>query len=291
MKGCIIINAFLRPIESVKQAERLKEEFNNLGVSVDIVSNGATRYSVMDGGLVSNFTAYDFAIFLDKDKYLSSALTSLGVRLFNRHESIRVCDDKAETVLALLNNGVNMPDTVFGALCYSNEDKVKEENAKAVAEKLGYPVIVKESFGSMGKGIYKADNYAELLSIMEQVKLKPHLFQKYLGKHKGKDTRVIVIGKKAVCAMERINSDDFRSNVARGGSCNPLSLEGEFIATAEKVATILDLDYCGVDILTGDDDKPYICEVNSNAFFDGIEKATGVNVAKKYAEYIVEKMK
>lgn len=290
MKGLIIINAFLRPIESVKQAERLKEEFDNLGVSVEVISNGALRYGVTENALQSDFTGYDFAIFLDKDKYFSSALTSLNVRLFNRHESIRVCDDKAETVLALAKENIPVPDTTFGALCYSNEDEIKIESAKMIGEKLGYPVIVKESYGSMGKGVYKADTEEELFAVMNTLKLKPHLFQKYLGKEKGEDTRVIVIGGKAVCAMKRKNSEDFRSNVARGGSCTPLSLEGEYIALAERVAKVLALDYCGVDILTGDDDKPYICEVNSNAFFEGIEIATGVNVAKKYAEYVINEI-
>ena len=59
-------------------------------------------------------------------------------------------------------------------------------------------------------------------------------------------------------------------------------------AAAEKCARVLCLDYCGVDLLFGDDDKPYVCEVNSNAFLGGIEAATGVNVAKAYAEYIIE---
>lgn len=290
MKGLIIINAFLRPIESVKQAERLKEEFNRLGVPVDIISNGALRYCVNKNVLQSDFNGYDFAIFLDKDKYLSSALTSLNVRLFNRHEAIRVCDDKAETVLALAKYNIPVPDTTFGALCYSEKDEIKRESAKFIGEKLGYPVIVKESYGSMGKGVYKADTEDELFAVMNTLKLRPHLFQKYLGKERGEDTRVIVIGGKAVCAMKRKNSEDFRSNVARGGSCTPLLLKGEYIALAERVAKALELDYCGVDILTGDDDKPYICEVNSNAFFEGIEHATGVNVAEKYAKYVMETM-
>ena len=58
---------------------------------------------------------------------------------------------------------------------------------------------------------------------------------------------------------------------------------------AEKAAQALKLDYCGVDLLYGED-GPVLCEVNSNAFFEGLEAATGVNVAKLYAEYIVGTM-
>ena len=60
-------------------------------------------------------------------------------------------------------------------------------------------------------------------------------------------------------------------------------------AAAEKAAQVLKLDYCGVDLLYGED-GPVLCEVNSNAFFEGLEAATGVNVAKLYAEYIVGTM-
>ena len=63
-------------------------------------------------------------------------------------------------------------------------------------------------------------------------------------------------------------------------------LSEEYINQAERVAKILKLDYAGIDVLIGEDNKPIICEVNSNAFFGGIEKVTGVNVAKLYAEYI-----
>ena len=70
-----------------------------------------------------------------------------------------------------------------------------------------------------------------------------------------------------------------------------IELSKEFLAVAERTAEILDLDYCGVDLLYGDDNSPYVCEVNSNAFFKGIEKVTGENVAEKYAQYIIEKIK
>ncbi|MEG2116932.1 MAG: RimK family alpha-L-glutamate ligase, partial [Clostridia bacterium] len=60
----------------------------------------------------------------------------------------------------------------------------------------------------------------------------------------------------------------------------------QFIQISEKVAEILDLDYCGIDLLFGENGEPIVCEVNSNAFFGGIETVTHLNVAKRYAEYI-----
>ncbi len=286
MKGIIIINPFLIPQESVRQAERLKQEFNSKGVVVDIVTDGYLKVSI-DGENISSSIDADFAVYLDKDKYLSEILERKGLRLFNRHSAVRVCDDKARTYIALADKGFNLPKTIFGALCYNSECKIDDNAIEKIAEKLGYPVIVKECYGSMGKGVYKADNKAELKSVMEKVKTRPHLFQEYIGFKKGVDVRLIVIGGKAVATMERRNDNDFRSNVARGGTGVAVDLPKEFVLTAERIAKELNLDYCGVDLLYGKDDKPIVCEVNSNAFFEGIEKVTGVNVAQKYVEHII----
>lgn len=290
MKGIIIINPYFAPKESVYQAERLKEEFNNLGVDVDIVANAFLTSCLDDGALKATLKDVDFAVYLDKDKYQSEILSRVGVRLFNSHDAIRLCDDKAQTYIALSCSNLKMPKTVFGALCYRQDLAVKPEWADTIGKTLGYPVIVKESFGSMGKGVYMAKDNKELLAIMKNVKLKPHIFQQYIGAVYGVDVRVIVIGGQAVCAMERRNPNDFRSNVAQGGTGVKIDLNDKFKKAAEKCAKVLGLDYCGVDLLYGDDGEPYVCEVNSNAFIGGIESATGENVAKRYAEYIISKL-
>lgn len=290
MEGLIFVNPYLIPKESVAQAERLKAEFAALGVKMRIVGDGFLNVTISGDALRAEYDC-DFAVFLDKDKYLSGALKKKGIRLFNSHDSIRVCDDKAETYLALAGKGLNIPQTVFGGLCYKEDAEIVSGAAEKIAEKLGLPLVIKESFGSMGKGVYLAETLDELKSVMEKVKCKPHLFQRYLGAKRGVDVRVIVIGGKAVAAMERYNEKDFRSNVALGGKCRNIDPPAEFITVAEKCAEILGLDYCGVDLLYGDKGEPFVCEVNSNAFFFGFERTTGVNVARLYAEYIVRKIK
>ncbi len=288
MKGLIFINPFLVPIESVHQAERLKEEFNKRNVEIEIVSDGFSRVAIEGKSAEIDLDAPDFAVYLDKDKYLSNILEKGGLRLFNRHEAVRVCDDKGKTYIALAGMGVNFPKTIFGALCYRADLPVDRKCAEKIAKTLGFPIIVKESFGSMGKGVYKADDIDELLFIMEKVKLKPHLFQEYIGERVGVDVRVIVIGGKVVASMERHNEKDFRSNVGQGGTGKNIRLPENFKNIAEGVAEVLKLDYCGVDLLYGKDGEPYVCEVNSNAFIEGIEKTTGVNVAGAYADYIIK---
>ena len=290
MKGYIVVNPFKMPTESAHQAERLKEEFNILGVSVEIVSDAYLCGAICGGKVISSLSQADFIIYLDKDKYQSEILSNLGVRLFNTHQAVRLCDDKGTTYIALANKGLNLPDTIFGALCYSKDLEIDAKAVDKIESTFNYPIVVKESFGSMGKGVYLVSDRKELLSVMEKVKVKPHLFQRYYGAKRGVDVRVIVIGQKAICAMERINLTDFRSNVAQGGGGKIIELTDEFRRSAECCAKILGLDYCGVDLLYGDGGEPIVCEVNSNAFFTGMEKTTGFNVAKAYAEYVVKEI-
>ena len=286
MKGGIIINPFGLPGACIHQANRMKEEFNKLKVNCDIITDGYLRCLLNNDHLTSDLVNYDFLVFFDKDKYLSAILTQLGVRLFNKHEAIRLCDDKAETYLALCNSGVKMPKTIFGALCYKDECNYSEEAIDKIIDEIGLPMIVKQSFGSMGSGVNLANSKSELIEILDKVKVKPHFFQEYLGKKVGVDIRVIVIGGKVTAYYERSNPNDFRSNIAIGGKGRVVDLPEEFRKTAEKCAKTLGLDYCGVDLLFGNDGEPIVCEVNSNAFMEGIEGTTGINVAGAYAKYI-----
>ncbi len=290
MKGVICVNPFGEPKESVFFAERLKEELLNSGVFSEIIGSGYAD-NFLTCGKINDILSCDFAVFMDKDKYLSACLEKSGVRLFNSHASIRVCDDKGETYIALANCGLNIPETVFAPVCYNQNLRISEEFLQKVAAKFGYPVIVKESFGSMGKGVFKADDFKELENLAERLKMKPHLYQKYLPFKSGTDVRLIVVGGKYLCSMIRENKGDFRSNVALGGKGSVYEPNGEFIAVAEKCARILGLDYCGVDLLFGEHGEPYVCEVNSNAFITEIERITGVNVARAYAEHIVKSIK
>lgn len=290
MKGVILTNAYKDIPQTRSQCVRLKEELEKLHVSIDIMRNDFFAANITSGGeIASKLSGYDFCIYLDKDKYISYMLEKAGIRLFNSARAIELCDDKMTTALALSNSGIPMPKTLPGLLCYDEGAPLNEQALRIVEEELGYPVIVKSSFGSMGTGVFKAENFEELKGAASALKMQPHLFQQYIAESAGRDIRVIVIGGKAVAAMERISGGDFRSNIAMGGRGLKIDMPVQVKEMAEKAAALLNLDYCGADILFGKDGF-YLCEVNSNAFFDGIEAATGVNIAKLYANHIVESM-
>ena len=290
MKGIVLLNAYTKSAGANRQASRIAEELNALGVQTEMRLNGAFDADIFSSR-VRLAQKPDFVVYLDKDKYLSRLWEKEGVRLFNSAEGVEVCDDKMLTYIALANGGVEIPDTLPAPLCYYPDARVREEYCRVVEERLGYPLVVKKSFGSWGMDVNLIQNFAELTKIAEEYKLFPHLYQKYIAAKRGEDTRVLVIGGKADAAMRRRNDGDFRSNIELGGRGYPAEITKSYREISERAARLLSLDYCGIDLLEGEDGRPIVCEVNSNAFFNEAEKVTGVNIAGAYAAHIAREMK
>ncbi|MDE7158160.1 MAG: RimK family alpha-L-glutamate ligase, partial [Clostridiales bacterium] len=281
--GLILINAYSNLPHALDQAQRIKEELQALGSQADVRRNNFFPAIVNDGGtIVRAVNDYDFCVYLDKDKYVSQMLEKTGLRLFNPHAAVQACDDKMTTSI-LLAGYMPMPKTIPAPLCYDPQEPVSEEFVSRIEAELGYPVVVKTSYGSLGKGVFKAENREELVSLCEKLKCVPHLYQRFVRESDGKDMRVIVIGGTTVAAMVRQSDHDFRSNIELGGKGTAITPPREVQRMCETAARVLGLDFCGVDVLF-DKDGYSICEVNSNAFFGGMERVTGVNVAKRYAE-------
>lgn len=112
------------------------------------------------------------------------------------------------------------------------------------------------------------------------------LIQRFIGESKGRDIRALVVGDRVVAAMRRVAvGDEFRSNVHRGGSAEPVDLQPEFRRTAVQAAQIMGLRVAGVDILESDE-GPLVMEVNSSPGLQGIETATGLDVAGAIVDFI-----
>lgn len=273
------------PELAARQVTRMREELEKRSATVDVMRNGYCNAGISDGNAYM-IADCDFCLFLDKDKYAARLLEKRGVRLFDRADAIELCDDKMLTHVALAGNGIPMPDTVAGTLCYYPDAVPSKIFLDGVESRLGYPVVVKLAYGSMGNGVFMANDRAELDALAERVKLYPHLFQRYVAQSHGKDMRVIVIGDRVMGGIIRSsNNGDFRSNVGLGGSAKKAAVPQCVAETAIKAAKIMGLDYCGIDFLLSD--VPMLCEVNSNAFFDAFEQTTGIDVAGAYAERII----
>ena len=285
-KGLIVVNTY-EVFPSVEHmVSRLKEEFAKLGIVFDVLSSGELPLWVSEDGRIQHGDLpYDFAIYLDKDPYVASMLEDAGLRLFNKADAIRLCDDKMLTYLSLSDKGIKMPKTISGPLRYSKKDS--DVFLKRIEASFSFPIVVKENYGSLGRNVYLVQNKTELKELENRLSYSPRLYQELVASSFGVDNRIIVIGGRAIAWMKRKSDNgDFRSNIALGGHGEGVNLPQNYIMMAENCAKILGLDYAGIDILNGPDGEPILCEVNSNAFIKGIEEVTGINVAKAYADYI-----
>lgn len=292
MKGLIIVNAYAKTTET-RQVLRLRDELQKRGVTIDVAKNDDFTARIIDGNTEKDeISKYDFCLYLDKDKYVPRVLEK-HMRLFNSAAAIENCDDKMTTHIMLSDHGIPMPDTLAGFLCYDKTAEISDTTVSSVIAYLGLPTIVKQAYGSMGSGVFKANTRKQLIALMQRFKCEPHLFQQYIGSSCGRDLRVIVVGGKVLGGIERCSDGDFRSNIGLGGSATQAEVPEIVQEYAIKAAEILGLDYCGIDFLYGDSwTRPYLlCEVNSNAFFDAFEAATGINVAGAYAEHIINCLK
>ncbi len=231
----------------------------------------------------------DFVIFWDKDVKLAKMLESCGLLVMNKADAIETCDDKALTYIKLKKSGIKMPKTICAPLCFF-ERYPNYDFLKGAGEKLGYPMVIKESKGSFGEQVFLAKDFFEAKEIVEKIGHCDFIMQEYIENSKGHDMRVQVVGGSIVTAMERENRDDFRANVTNGGSMKAAKPNKEQEIVALKACAVLALDFAGVDLLFGED-GPILCEVNSNAHFKNIGDCTGVNTADFIIEHAVKKVK
>lgn len=288
MNGIIICNQEIG--HNQYKIERFKEEFSKQGIKLEVFLNDGTLANIVDSEIKINLPKCDFIIYLDKDIYLARLLEKAGYRLFNKADFIKLCDDKVLTFIACANKGIRMPKTFAGPLMYRD---LTEENfafLKTVEKELGYPMVVKKVYGSLGEGVYLVNSYDELKKLYSEIFRNPILFQEYIPSSKGKSLRIMVIDQKVVGGFIRYNHVDFRSNFGETADGRTLDNPEKYFSFAQDIADKLQIEYAGIDLLVGEDDNPILCEINSNAFFEEFEKVTGINVAEKVVDLIKRKM-
>lgn len=191
--------------------------------------------------------------------------------------------DKLRGMQYMSRDGVGMPYTAFA----HNTDNI-DDIIKMVG---GLPIVIKLLEGTQGIGVMLAETKKAAKSILEafQGLDKNVLVQEFIEEAKGADIRAIVVGDKVVGAMKRQAADgEFRSNLHRGGTAIPIELSEEEEETAIKAAKSMGLGVAGVDLLQSKR-GPLVIEVNSSPGLEGIQKATGKDIAGAIIEYVVQK--
>ena len=191
--------------------------------------------------------------------------------------------DKLRSLQILSKNGLGMPKTAFTNFSKGGEKQLIEQVS-------GAPVIIKLLEGTQGLGVVLAETKKAAQSVVEAFHgLKARIIvQEYIKEAKGADIRAFVVNGKVVGAMKRQGAEgEFRSNLHRGGVATVIKLSRAEKQAALNAAKALGLDVAGVDMLQSAR-GPLILEVNSSPGLEGIEGATGVNVASEIIKFVVD---
>ena len=204
----------------------------------------------------------------------------MGVFCANTAHGIANSRDKLRSLQILSRHQIGIPRTTFV--------RDKKDVIPAIERVGGAPVVIKLIEGTQGIGVLLAESMNAAESIIELLQSQKQnvLVQKFVAESKGKDIRAFVVGDRVVAAMRRVaQGQEFRSNVHRGGIAELVELDEEYTQTAVRAAQILGLQVAGVDMLEGKD-GPQIMEVNSSPGLEGIEAATGLDIAGSVIDYI-----
>jgi ribosomal protein S6--L-glutamate ligase len=209
----------------------------------------------------------------------------MGVFTPNRADAVVRARDKLHCLQLLAQQELGLPGTVFG----DNPDDTGDLLAM-----LGKPPhVIKLVEGAQGQGVVLAEKLAGSRSVIEALRglYANFLVQEFIGEAKGADVRCFVVGGKVIAAMRRqAKAGEFRSNLHRGGSAEATRLTAAETDVAIRAAAVMGLGIAGVDLLRSKR-GPLVLEVNSSPGLEGIEAATGVDVAGEIVAYLERRVR
>ncbi len=254
---------------------------NTLEVVINIASRKPTLYLGE-----SQLTGYDAVI-----PRIGASVTFYGLAVLRQFEMMGVFPlnesvaigrsrDKLRSMQLLSRKGIGLPDTAF-----AHDPKQAEKVLQLVG---GAPAIIKLLEGTQGIGVVLGETEQSAKSVIEAFRgVKVNiLVQQFIKEAGGSDLRCFVIGDKVIASMQRKGAEgEFRSNLHRGGTATMVKTTKEERDTARAAAKAMGLNVCGVDLLRSDN-GPVVMEVNSSPGLEGIEKATGKDIAGMIIEFI-----
>jgi ribosomal protein S6--L-glutamate ligase len=270
-----------RLVEAARKRGHVIDVLNTLHVHLVITSE---RTTLRHGG--KELPLYDAVI-----PRIGASVTHYGLAVLRQfemqgvwplNESVAIgrSRDKLRALQLLAREGIGLPVTAFA------HDPRK---ARTVIEEVGgVPVVIKLLEGTQGMGVILAETEASAASIVEAFSAANVniMVQEYIGEAAGSDVRAFVVGERVVAAMKRSGrKGEFRSNLHRGGKAEVAELSQTERNTALLSARTLGLNVCGVDMLRSKR-GPMVMEVNSSPGLEGIETATGIDVAGEIIAFL-----
>ena len=257
---------------------RLVEEAANLGIDLKIV--GIHDTIISENGLINNGTKLEkreFVINRYKWGKVKDEINSIAIKSYNPLDAYNIYINKYEQVKKLCSDEFLVPKYLLGTALLKYED---------IVQILGTPFVAKGLESSMGEQISLIEKPEDLQNLSRTYGIeKEWLFEEFITTSFGRDMRFYSIRGEVVACMQRKSQGDFRANVALGASVEPFEITPQIRQIAKDIYNQTGWDFLGIDLLFGKD-KPYFCEINVMPGIEGIETATGVNVAKKIIETI-----
>jgi len=204
----------------------------------------------------------------------------MGIKCLNGSQEITKSRDKLHTLQILSQHNIGAPVTSFANSSYDTKDLIKLVG--------GTPLVVKLLEGTKGVGVVLAETNKAAESVINAFRsLKADvLVQHYVKESKGCDLRCFVIGNEVVASMERIAQEgEFRANIHLGATARAVEITEEERSLAIRAAQIIGLEVAGVDMVRSNS-GPKLLEINSSPGLEGIEKATGIDIAGKMIEHL-----
>ncbi len=236
------------------------------------------------GGRISGYDAVIPRIGASVTRYGCAVLRQfqlMGTATPSDAEAIARARDKLRCHQLLAAEGIGLPDTVFG----DNPD----DTADLLALLGPPPHVIKLNEGTQGAGVMLTEKPSASRGAVETLRglYANFLVQEFIAEAKGADLRCFVVGDRVVAAMRRqAPKGEFRSNLHRGGTAKPVRITRAEAAMAVRAARVLGLGVAGVDMLRSKR-GPLVLEVNSSPGLEGIEAATGVDVAGCIVSHVV----
>lgn len=272
------------------ESKRIVAEAKKRGHSAERADFGAIIFKIEHNFSVNfqekNIKYFDGFIFRGISNHLPQAL--LLADYLKRNQKIiiderlankRYITSKLSSLIKFKRFGLSVPLTY---------QILESSGFKAIAQKLGFPLIIKEENAAKGEGIYLLKNLEEAKLLFKKINCASVLIQKYIPSNF--DIRVLVLGGRILGAIKRTaKKGEFRSNIAQGGTAEVYSLDSDLKKLAILTAKASDNEFAGIDIMIDSKNKPYILESNRAPQFKGFEEATGINVAQEIVKYIEKK--
>ena len=204
----------------------------------------------------------------------------MGTVSANRSQAIARARDKMRSLQLLSNSDIGLPTTGF-----AHDVRDIDSLLKAIGSP---PYIIKLLEGTQGMGVVLAETRKAAQSVIGAFRQLDAniLVQRFVSEAQGTDIRAFVVGGEVIASMQRTAAEgEFRANLHQGGHAEAIELSAEEQRTARRAAEVLQLGVAGVDLLRAEE-GPVVIEVNASPGLEGIERASGVDVAGKIVEYL-----